>query len=195
VSPAWARPGQQVAFRHAATEMGPLSATLRFAADGALLTVASAFHHPPRRLVVRIPHFVELEGFETDAAQAEQRGEELYLSPDLQRLALRWHERPGAYARTFQGLLEAFRREPSAHVEDGRLVYVPAAEVPLTAAEEGHAPAPLSFALVVEAYRHEYARRYAEYGRAGGQPLPVEAPPLLSAQERRARWAQEQGTP
>jgi hypothetical protein len=47
--------------------------------------------------------------------------------------------------------------------------------------EKRNLPAPLSFDLVLEAFRHEYARRYAEFIKAGGKPTLVAAPPLSTA--------------
>ncbi len=44
---------------------------------------------------------------------------------------------------------------------------------------------PLSFEKVVKDYRAEYARRYTEYLKAGNKPVKVEAPKLLSADERK----------
>lgn len=54
---------------------------------------------------------------------------------------------------------------------------------------------PLSYDSVVEQYKREYARRYAEYVASGGKPMPIEAPALLTAEERQqafdAKWGPE----
>ena len=60
ISPAWIKPGKKVAIRNAPTEMGRVSSTLSFTADGAELTVKPAFHHAPRYIVFRIPYSVKL---------------------------------------------------------------------------------------------------------------------------------------
>lgn len=52
-----------------------------------------------------------------------------------------------------------------------------------------------SYHGAVEAYRAEYARRYAEYRARGGEPAPVEPPPLLSARERREDFQTLYGAP
>ncbi|MFA6108141.1 MAG: hypothetical protein WDA75_05150 [Candidatus Latescibacterota bacterium] len=193
IAPTWARPGQQIAFRHAVTEMGRLSATLRFTAAGAELEVASDFQRSPRWLVLHLPYFVELEGFETDASRSRLEEGRLLLSPEARRVTLRWHERAGVHAGTFQSLLQALRAEPSVVMEEGRITYRPAPEVPLDSEESRHEHEPLSFRLVLEAYRHEYARRYRAFVEAGGVPVTVAAPPLLTAQERRERYLREYG--
>ena len=74
ISPAWIQPGKQVAIRNAPTEMGRVSSTLTFTADGAELTVRPDFHHPPRHIVVRVPYSVELESFTSDATRAFREG-------------------------------------------------------------------------------------------------------------------------
>ncbi len=43
---------------------------------------------------------------------------------------------------------------------------------------------PLSFERAVAEYRHEYARRYADYKAAGGETVAIEAPAILSPAER-----------
>ncbi len=43
---------------------------------------------------------------------------------------------------------------------------------------------PMSFEATVEAYRQEYKRRYDAYRAAGNEPVAVEAPPMLTAEER-----------
>jgi hypothetical protein len=193
ISPAWAHPGQEVAFRNAVTEMGHLSARLRFTAAGAEIELAAQFHRPPRWLVVHVPWFVALDSFTTDAAEARRDGDQLRLSPDARRVALRWHEKPGAHEGTYQNLLQALRAEPSFAVQEGTLVYVPPSPVVSTPEELQRGPEPLSFALVREVYQHEYTRRYADFVAAGGTPLAVAAPPLLTADERRERHRQEYG--
>lgn len=54
---------------------------------------------------------------------------------------------------------------------------------------------PLSFEKAVADYKAEYARRFDEYVKAGGVPLKVEAPSLLTAEERRTLFNDTYGTP
>ena len=184
ISPAWAEPGEKLAFTNAVTEMGTLSAEMAFAEDGATVTIDSDFHHPPAHIVLGVPYFVELESFECDA-DARQEGSSLILSPDATRVVMKWRTKAGAHDGTFQKLLTDLRAEPSVEIVDWKINYVPAPDVPMTDEESGHAPDPLSFRLVLDAYRCEYERRYAEFVEAGGVPFAVHAPPMLTADERR----------
>ena len=47
--------------------------------------------------------------------------------------------------------------------------------------------------LLSDANRHEYAQRYAEYLRAGGTPELVEAPQILTADQRRSAFMKQYG--
>lgn len=163
--------------------MGKVSAAMAFTEAGADVTIQSDFHHPPRQLVVPVPYFVELEGFRADT-EARRDGNRIMLSPETQRLTLRWRTKPDVHRGTCQSLLRAFRREASAEIVDGKIVYHKPEQVSLTEAEEQYPPTPLSFELVVEAYRQEYQRRFHEYVANGGKPYPVTGPCRSSSSSR-----------
>jgi hypothetical protein len=192
-SPAWVIPGKQVAIRNAVTEMGKISAAMRFAPAGASVTIQAEWHHPPRNLVVHVPYFLELISFQTDAKRSVRDGDTIVLSPDATQLSLRWRPKKGVHEGTFQRLLTAYREEPTIRMDGVNYVVVPAPPAVLTEAEGKHPAEPLSFDVLVKAFRHEYARRYAEYLKAGGTPEPVEAPRMLSAEERRQAFTKQYG--
>ncbi len=179
ISPAWAEPGRKIVIRDAATEFGPVHATMRFTDDGATVAFANRFHTPPRDLVVRVPYFVNLRGFESNAVRARRDGDTLRLSPDATRLTLTWRSRAGVHDRTLQDLLLRHRRE--AGFWPGKQSEHP--EPPkgsLTNEEKAHPPARLGFDTVLAAYQHEYRRRFAKHVAAGGRVVSIEAPPLTS---------------
>ena len=192
ISPTWAVPGKEIAFTNVPTEMGRIAGRMHFTGDGAEVSIRSSFHHPPHDLVIPVPWFVELTEFKSDAKRAVREGDAIRLSPDATRLHLRWHEKPGAHDRTFQNLLLAYRREVG--FWDGPRHAAPAPPPGfLTPEEERHGPAPLSFATVLEAFRHEYARRAAEEKAKGAQAVQVAAPALLTAEQRKQLFMQEFG--
>jgi hypothetical protein len=170
ISPQWAKPGQKVALRNAATEMGPVSATMAFDADGAQITVQNKFLHPPAHIVVRVPYFASLRSFTTDAKESHVENGAIVLSPDVTQLSIVWAVDANADRGTFEELLLAYRREPTF---SGGPVPKPAGPGFLLDGEKRNEARPLSFALVLEAFRHEYARRYAEFIKAGGKPTRV----------------------
>ena len=178
ISPAWIKPGNQVAIRNAPTEMGHVSSQLTFTAAGAELTVRAHFHHPPRHIVVRVPYTVELETFTSDASRGFAENGVLCFTPDLTRASFKWRHRPGADDNNYQEILKSYRSEYSFVVKDGN--YDPArADKPfLLEDEKNHPPEALSFELVRNAFLKEYSRRFAEYVAAGDKPYPV-VPPAL----------------
>ncbi len=193
ISPAWMVPGKEVTIRNAPTEMGRVCSTLAFTDDGAELTVATDFHRPPRYLVFRIPYCVTLEKFASDASRAFERDGLLLFTPDITSASIKWHRKPNAHDNNYQDILRSYRSEYHFVVTDGN--YDPArAGRPFLLADEKDVPAePLSFDLVRRAFLKEYARRFAEYMRAGGKPYVVQPPPLCSAARRRAEFVRLHG--
>ncbi len=143
ISPEWGAPGRRVAFTGMPTEMGPVSAAMRFREDGATVRIAARWRREPVHVVVAVPYWADLQAFRSDAKRSRTEGRNILLSPDATWVSLKWKRRP---------------------VE------------------------PLSYEKAVTDYKAEYARRFAEYVRAGHKPVPVEAPALLTAGERAHTW-------
>ena len=178
VSPVWAKPGQQISIRNAVTEMGLVSASMAFNETGARVTVDGKFHHPPANIVVRVPYFVTLKSFTSDAKQSQAKDRVVVLSPDVTRVDFTWQVDKKAHVGTFEELLLGYRRESTF---SGGPTKEPGGPGFILDTEKRNLPTPLSFNLVLEAFRHEYARRYAEFIKAGGKPTIVAAPPLSTA--------------
>jgi len=177
ISPAWAKPGERIAVENAPTEFGVVTASMQFHTDGAEVSLKTDFHDQPRDLVFHIPYFVELVKFDTDAKRASRDGADVRISPDATRIQFTWRKRPGVNRRTMQDILLSYRREHRFWA--GTRSEMP--KVPegfLTREEEDLAPMPLSFDVVLDAWRREYARRFAAFVKAGGKPVTVTAPAL-----------------
>jgi hypothetical protein len=130
------------------TDVGPVSARLRFTDEGAAFELQPLWLAQPRCVVLHIPYFVRLERFETDATSSKLENSALVLSPDVRRVRLIWTK------------LDA---------------------------------PPISFETTVEEYKAEYARRYALYVKSGNKPTPIEAPKLLTAEERKDEFDRRYG--
>ena len=191
ISPSWAWPGQHLEIKNAATEMGTLSSRLSFGASGAELKVNADFHYAPRYVTLRIPYFVRMNTFESDADTAFEKDNVLYFSPDITHATLRWTEIPNVHEDTYQDILKAYRSEFDFIVKDGDYDPERASTPFLLADEEVVPPEPLSFDLVRRAFLKEYTRRYTEYRHAGGIPYPVTPPRLLSADERKVEYRKQ----
>jgi hypothetical protein len=110
ISPAWAIPGEEVSIRNAPTEMGPISATLSFTAGGATLLLETRLRQPPRNIVLHVPSFVTLTGFETDARETSIEDHAIVMSPDVSRATLTWARNPVAPI-SYASVVEDYRRE------------------------------------------------------------------------------------
>ena len=115
-----------------------------------------------------------------------------FFTPDVTGVSITWREKPGVHEDNYQDILRSYRSEYDFVVEDDNYDPARAGKPFLLPDEEAHPAEPLSFDLVRRAFLAEYARRYAQYQQAGGEPYPVEPPKLLSAQERRAAFEKQQ---
>jgi len=194
VSPAWALPGKELSFRNAPIDMGRISAAMRFSKEGANVTIQSDFHTPPANLRIRIPYFKTNAQFQTDARTSELTDGCIVLSPDATRVEIRWRDRTDAHRGTFEDLLRAYRASNAFKgVDEKGAAIVEAGKEFILESEKRTTPQLLSFELVKEAFLHEYRRRVQESVARGGGLVRVEAPPMLTAQERRDAFAKQYG--
>jgi hypothetical protein len=177
ISPAWIKPGERIAVENARTEFGVVTASMQFRADGADVLLATNFHDQPRDIVLRIPYFIELMKFDSDAKRSSQDGVNVRVTPDAKRISFTWRQRPGAHRRTVQNILLSYRREPGFWKGKRSEMPTPPAGF-LTPEEESLPPAPLSFDTVRNSWREEYARRFWGAVQAGGKPVTIAAPTL-----------------
>ncbi len=177
LSPEWALPGQEISFKNAPTEMGTLSASLKFSDKGACLRISGKFHTPPRSLRIRIPYFKELTDFTTDAHEYSVENNCITLSPDASMLQISWKDKDEAHIGTYEEILKAYRSTNSFEgVDDRYCPIIRKGEQFIENDEIRTSPQPLSFKLVLEAFRHEYERRCLEFTAQGGSLTKVEAP-------------------
>ena len=177
ISPAWVGPGERIAVENAPTEFGLISASMKFRTDGADVTFKAHFCDQPHDVVFRIPYFLELVEFKSDAKRMSRDGADVRISPDLTWLRLTWRKRSEVDGRTVQDLLLSYRREHK--FWSGTRSQEPSAPKGfLTSEEEEIPPVPLSFIVVRDVWQREYGRRFAEFLKAGGEPVTVRAPEL-----------------
>jgi hypothetical protein len=177
LSPAWVRPGEKISISNAPTEFGKISAELSFHENGATARFRAHFHSPPAGYRIRIPYFKRLLAFHTDAPRSSCDGDCILVSAEATALSLEWEERPDAHVGVFEDILSDYR---STNLfmgvdKDGGAVIVPQ-QAFLLDGEKRDAPQPLSFSLVVSAFRHEYARRASACRESGGEWVAIEAP-------------------
>lgn len=180
VSPAWLKDGEALGIEKTRTSFGSLTALMTPRKGGADVTIETDFHIKPRSLVVRIPYFVTINSLKSNAREAKIENGAIRLSPDATMLSLEWERNPHADKEIFQDMLLSYRREPG-FWKGKRSEMPPPPPGFLTKEEKARRTEPLSFALVLDAWKTEYARRFAAHVSAGGPVKTYEPVPLQKA--------------
>jgi hypothetical protein len=192
VSRAWLKPGEPMGIENANTMFGKVTALMTPRSNGADISIKTDLHTQPQSLVVRIPYFAKVKSFTTDAKQSKRDGEVIRLSPDATKLSLEWTVDPAADQSTFQDILLGYRIETGFWA--GKRSEAPPAPVGfLTPAERSRAAEPLSFKLVLNAWKTEYSRRFVEHVKAGGPVKRYDPLPLQPQAERQAEADKTKG--
>jgi hypothetical protein len=183
VSPAWLVNGKPLGIENAPTSFGVVTVLMTPRKGGADVTLRHEFHTRPHQLVIRLPYFVTLKSFKTDAREYTRDGDVIRLSPNANKLSLEYEMNPDADMRTYQEQLLEYRREVG--FWPGKRHEMPKApEGFLTQTEEQHPGEPLSFNLILNAWRAEYKRRFDEHVRSGGKVKSYAPVPIQPAAER-----------
>lgn len=180
ISPSWLKPGEPMGIEKSPTSFGLVSVLMTEKPGGADVSIAGNFHTKPRQLALRIPYFVKLESFATDAKASSLDGHFLRLSSDATRVSLVWKRDPDSDTGIFQDVLMGYRREVGFF--EGKRGDYPKQPDGFLSTEEKNRPAePLSFQLILSAWQQEYARRFKAHVAAGGKikafsPVPLQDP-------------------
>ena len=166
VSPEWARTDRgpsTLAFHNAATELGPVSASLIFQPAAAVLAVEANYRTQPASVVVHIPYFKDLDSFDSNATSATRRADAIVFSPDVTSATLHWRDRPGARMISFDSTVADYRKEYARRYKE----YVAA----------GHKPVPVEAPRMLTTAERErgFDERWAPAvtGLAVGKPVRV----------------------
>lgn len=177
LSPAWTIPGKQVAFRHAPTEMGNVSARIQFQETGAILSIESEFHKKPGSIRIRIPYFKRLQGYTTDAVESRMENGCIVLSPEVSSVKINWQDIP--MHGVSEELLSAYRDcnifegaddQGFPIIREGKAFSLPA--------EKLNKIETLSFDLVLKNFLLEFDRRRAEKLNQGYELYTIEIPSI-----------------
>jgi hypothetical protein len=191
VSPVWAEPGKSLKVKNAPTEMGMVSASMNFNNSGCSIKIDADFKFTPRKIRIRIPYFVKLIEFTSNATESSKKNGELIFSADVTTISIKWEKSPDADKGNFQRILEFYRSEYS-FVKGGDYDKAEPLKPFLLDDEKDLPDEPLSFDLVRRTFLKEFSRRFDAYLAAGGKPYTVEPPAMLkTAAERKAFFATE----
>lgn len=195
LSPDWVGRGKTVSIINAPTEFGRISASMSFTGNGAIIKIKKKFHAVPADYRIRIPYFKELISFKTDAKIKRVVGNCILLSPDATYLIIYWRDKPGSQEGTIDNILLEYRsadrfmgvKDGNAVIQKGKPFLTKQEEKDLSQTE------PLSFSLVRKTFQYEYKRLADSCVKHGGKLIEVNAPAMLTYDERKQLFKKEFG--
>ncbi|UDQ96569.1 hypothetical protein AAEX28_05775 [Lentisphaerota bacterium WC36G] len=152
VSPEWAQKGNIIKINNAVSEFGLINSEMKFTGDGAEISFAGPFKNKTNFIAIRVPYFVKLNKFYTDAKKAEKKNNVIFLSSDATKLTLKWVEDGEKFANTTQKLLKDYRAEFGFEKDAKRYTEANRSKAFLTDSEIHLPPRRLSFATVTDAF-------------------------------------------
>ena len=110
VSPEWIGGDKKIVVRNAATMFGPLNFELVSEAQGAELRLKTDFHHAPRKVIVHVPWFVELNSASVDGKPVRAGKGELEIPVTAHVVKFNWttHNVPGM---SYDSAVQAYKAE------------------------------------------------------------------------------------
>jgi hypothetical protein len=111
LSPEWLQPGKVIETTAAPTNFGPVSLRLEAQEGGFDVRIASQFRNPPKRLLVRVPWFFEVDSVEADGQAATPDDGHLILSPRTRELKVRGRVKPETPPLSFEKAVEQYKQE------------------------------------------------------------------------------------
>lgn len=111
VSPDWLRPGKVIVTADTPTNFGPVSLRLEAQADGFDVRITSQFRNPPKRLVVRIPWFYELDSIQADGQIATPQDGHVIVAAGTRELKVRGRIKPETPPLSFEKAVEQYKVE------------------------------------------------------------------------------------
>jgi hypothetical protein len=91
---------------------------LRAGANGWEVKLDHRFRQPPRRLVVRVPWFYELQAAAADGRPLDAAGGRLVVGPDTREIKVQGRIRPGTPETSYAAAVEQYKREYRKRYED-----------------------------------------------------------------------------
>lgn len=186
ISPAWATSGKNIKINNAVSEFGKINSEMNFSQNGATVTFAGPFKNKVNFIAVRVPYFVNLINFKTDASESSLKNGVVYLSKDVKKLVMNWTENSEKLANSTQKILENYRGEFGFEKDSSKYTVENRTQPFLTEIEKKYPQRRLSFKTVTDAFNKEYMRRYKIFKETKKRTdWNINAPKLLTAIERK----------
>ncbi|MCC7499143.1 MAG: hypothetical protein IT160_16280 [Bryobacterales bacterium] len=111
VSPAWLQPGKIIVVNNQPTVFGPVSATLRARADGFQVTFSHQFRQAPRRVLIRIPWYFNVQQAEADGKPLNVADGHLVITSATRAVTVKGSMRAAAPVLSYAKAVEDYKRE------------------------------------------------------------------------------------
>jgi len=115
VAPEWIGPGKSIRVEHAPSTFGAMDFSLDMSAENsAILNLKTSFPHPPRKMILHLPWFMDVTSVIADGVSLHVTGDAVELPSTARRVLLDWKRRKDAsemsYERTVQSYKAEYRR-------------------------------------------------------------------------------------
>ena len=112
VSPEWIGPGKEIRVERAPTTFGPIEFTLSMpTANRAVLTLNAHWQSPPRKLILHLPWFMQLDSVTAGGRILTAHNDAIELPTDTSSVTLLWHRRPDASAMSYAKTVASYKSE------------------------------------------------------------------------------------
>lgn len=118
ISPAWVRPGSEMAVDDAPTNFGTVDLSLRILSPSrAVLTLHDAFVDPPAHIVLHLPWFMETSRVVADGVSLPVTGSSVLLPVHVRTVEIEWREREHVPDLSYQAAVAQYKQEYAARYE------------------------------------------------------------------------------
>jgi hypothetical protein len=112
VSPEWIGPGKSIRVEHAPSTFGVMDFSLNMPdANSAVLNLATSFPHPPGKMILHLPWFMEVTSIVADGVPLPVTGEAVVVPNTAKRVLLHWKRRNGASEMSYERTVEGYKAE------------------------------------------------------------------------------------
>lgn len=111
LSPAWIKDGEEVRVDRAPSEFGQVDFRLRFQPAGATLSLDTHFEHPPKRIVLHLPWFMQTSTVTVDGRAAKIESGSVALPASAKQIVIAWTRSASTPDLSYESTVRAYKDE------------------------------------------------------------------------------------
>jgi hypothetical protein len=113
LSPEWIKDGMSLVVHRAPTNFGQVNADWNFSANQAVLTMDNNFHHPPEKLILHIPWFMNVSSSSVDGKNIPYTKVTILLPNDAKSVTIKWTKKANTKNLSFDQTVKEYKKEYS----------------------------------------------------------------------------------